>query len=688
MTRKLIQTKKTTLAYGISDSATTIRLTNLLKLDGTSVSASDIGDLLYGTFDPGTSREEIFSIDGANATVNADGTVDITSVVRGLQEISPYSTGGFKTEHPAGAVVVFGVNPQTLNQFGKLADDNTWDGANDFTQAPSAQADAVNADELVRKSQLDSAMLGSLTLTPVVTEATAGETLAVDTLVYQKDADGEWYKCDANTASTVDNVRLGITRGAGTNGNAITNGVTIFGTHEASSAIFTANTPYFASDTAGEFSASAGTVEVSVGYAISTTKIIFYPRYNQQITEKEQDLLGQLVAGTDFYGASSAGSDTYAITTTPTTTAYANGQRFRFKADVANTGACTLNVDGLGAIAIKKNHDQDLETGDIEANMIVSVVYNSTIPCFQMTSQSALTTTTQVDTYTANDTWTKPTGAKAVLVKMIGGGGGGASGTANGSYRAGGGGGGAYIEKMFVASALSSTESVVVGAGGTGGAGTSGTGNSGTAGGNSSFGTYLYAYGGAGGVDAGGAGGGIGSAGSGTTPGFPGTTGEIGVAGGGAGSGASGANPGKASSEGGAGGGGGGVANSNGGAGGDSLYGGAGGGGGGGSTANNGGAGGGKGISAGSGVAGGTGGASTATSGTAGADGSLLLNKAGGGGGGGGGVTNNVVNPATGGAGGACGGGGGGGGNAGASGGTSGAGGNGGRGEVVVITYF
>lgn len=113
--RKIIQTKRTTLVYGINDSATTMRLTNLLKLDGSSISASDIGDILYGTYDPGTSREEIFSIAGANVTVNADGSVDITGIVRGLKEIEPYGTGGFATDHPAGAIVVFGNNPQLYN---------------------------------------------------------------------------------------------------------------------------------------------------------------------------------------------------------------------------------------------------------------------------------------------------------------------------------------------------------------------------------------------------------------------------------------------------------------------------------------------------------------------------------------------------------------------------------------------
>lgn len=112
MTVKYLQTKSTGLSYGISRSSTTIQLKQLLKLDGTSVSASDVGDLLYGTFAPGTSREEIFSIVGANVTVESDGKITITSVTRGLKEVSPYTTGGYSCDHPAGEVVIFGNNPQ------------------------------------------------------------------------------------------------------------------------------------------------------------------------------------------------------------------------------------------------------------------------------------------------------------------------------------------------------------------------------------------------------------------------------------------------------------------------------------------------------------------------------------------------------------------------------------------------
>ena len=50
----------------------------------------------------------------------------------------------------------------------------------------------------------------------------------------------------------------------------------------------------------------------------------------------------------------------------------------RFKANTANTGAATLNVNSLGAKTIKKNVSQDLETGDISANQIITVVYDGT----------------------------------------------------------------------------------------------------------------------------------------------------------------------------------------------------------------------------------------------------------------------------------------------------------------------
>ena len=84
----------------------------------------------------------------------------------------------------------------------------------------------------------------------------------------------------------------------------------------------------------------------------------------------------------------------------------------------------------------------------------------------------------------STQTWTKPPGAVLVRVICIGGGGSGGSGRrgAAGSVRFGGGGGspGDYTEEWYAASELGSTESIVIGVGGTGGAPTTTDNTSGT----------------------------------------------------------------------------------------------------------------------------------------------------------------------------------------------------------------
>lgn len=171
--------------------------------------------------------------------------------------------------------------------------------------------------------------------------------------------------------------------------------------------------------------------------------------------------------------------------------------------------------------------------------------------------------------FDSSGTWTKPaTGTVALIQAWGAGASGGRGGAAHGG---GGGGGGAYIERLIALASLSASVTITVGAGGT--AQTSDD-TDGNAGGDTTFGSYLSAYGGgAGGGDnagdnAGGGGGGLtsaGSAGSTTTGGTGG--GPVGSIGGVSTAAANNSNP--------FGGGGGGSANNGGGGG---LYGGGGGG--------------------------------------------------------------------------------------------------------------
>jgi hypothetical protein len=63
--------------------------------------------------------------------------------------------------------------------------------------------------------------------------------------------------------------------------------------------------------------------------------------------------------------------------------AYAAGMAFVFKAGYTNSGACTLNVDGVGAKSIKKGGAQAaLAANDIVANGVYFVAYEASGDCF------------------------------------------------------------------------------------------------------------------------------------------------------------------------------------------------------------------------------------------------------------------------------------------------------------------
>lgn len=78
------------------------------------------------------------------------------------------------------------------------------------------------------------------------------------------------------------------------------------------------------------------------------------------------------------YAADGGTANTYAVTLSPAATAYTAGMVVRFKAANANTGASTLNVNGVGAINLKKSNGGALQANDIVANQLVEAVYDGT----------------------------------------------------------------------------------------------------------------------------------------------------------------------------------------------------------------------------------------------------------------------------------------------------------------------
>ena len=87
------------------------------------------------------------------------------------------------------------------------------------------------------------------------------------------------------------------------------------------------------------------------------------------------------------YAADTGSANAYAITPSPALTQYITGMPFSFSAANANTGASTLDINGLGAKAIVLPNGAALAGGEIAAGRIVTVIYDGTN--FQMISPSA-----------------------------------------------------------------------------------------------------------------------------------------------------------------------------------------------------------------------------------------------------------------------------------------------------------
>lgn len=228
------------LAESITASDTSIKLNNITGWDGSDLTSSDFGSLLYAVLrnDQNTSMEIIeldpTTIASASITVNK----------RGLQfdgNLTTQVTANKLTWVKNETIVELGTNvPQLLNHMVQVINDQTVAGIKTFSSLPATTAgDPVADNDLSRKAYVDSVVAGSFPADRLAIAGTAGETIADGDLVYFDTTDDEWKLCDADTAATVENVLLGIAQGAGTDGNAITGGVLLRGLDNAQSGMTT-----------------------------------------------------------------------------------------------------------------------------------------------------------------------------------------------------------------------------------------------------------------------------------------------------------------------------------------------------------------------------------------------------------------------------------------------------------------
>jgi hypothetical protein len=114
----------------------------------------------------------------------------------------------------------------------------------------------------------------------------------------------------------------------------------------------------------------------------------------------------QVEDGTLNYLTSVSGTNTITATAPVGMTGYVAGQVFRFIAAGANTGACTLNLNSIGAKSLVKTDGSALVSGDIASGAAVQVMYDGTN--FQLLSDAngateTVTNLTVTGTLTANN---------------------------------------------------------------------------------------------------------------------------------------------------------------------------------------------------------------------------------------------------------------------------------------------
>jgi hypothetical protein len=86
----------------------------------------------------------------------------------------------------------------------------------------------------------------------------------------------------------------------------------------------------------------------------------------------------QLKRGTINYAADTGAANAIVVTLPHAPAGYEDNQEISFKAAATNTGAATINVNGLGVKSLRRQDGSALVAGDITANSLITARYNST----------------------------------------------------------------------------------------------------------------------------------------------------------------------------------------------------------------------------------------------------------------------------------------------------------------------
>jgi hypothetical protein len=93
-------------------------------------------------------------------------------------------------------------------------------------------------------------------------------------------------------------------------------------------------------------------------------------------------VLADMLVGFTYTATTTGTANTYAAAVSAKVTSYLDHLRLSLRINATNTGASTVNVNSLGAKAIKAPDGSDLSTGDILSGKDILIEYNSSLGYF------------------------------------------------------------------------------------------------------------------------------------------------------------------------------------------------------------------------------------------------------------------------------------------------------------------
>jgi len=462
MTVKYISIPSKRLAETINGSAYTFSLNNILGWDNEALTASDFGTKHYIAFrNSAGTKLELMEI---NPATIAD--PEITILKRGLgfdgNQVTEVPTNIQDVWVKGDTIVELGTHAsQLLEETVRVSGDQTIAGVKTFSEIPKSAGVPTDADHVMNYAKAVAMLTGSTSINRIQVAGTAGENLTVGNLVYLKLADGLWWKCDADTAATVENIILGIAQATTTAGNSISGGVLLQGVDTNQTGL-TDKTTYYAGNTAGAISSTPGTNEVTLGVSRSTSSLLFVPRYNQQLTEDQQDALvgssgtpklsNPFLTENDSSNAATKTATTISFTAASKTIAdsangfvtagFRAGDSITVSGTVSNNGTFTIVSVAAGAIVVaeslvNESAGSSFTIATVNANKLVRMNSNGELPSISaggltgimnlfgdgsdgdvvISSNTTLTSDKYYNNLTVNSTFTLNTAGYRVFVK-------------------------------------------------------------------------------------------------------------------------------------------------------------------------------------------------------------------------------------------------------------------------------